>query len=264
MIKANTGTMVLSNTVRACSLSDMEGAVFDILSNETIQQACKKGPLFITKGNNGYDLYLGYDKEELFPTFFFFSWSETQQTPSSERFVLSVHIHPFGQYVDQLKEEFGIISPEILQELVDAAMSPYMMDIKKTSQEAIQAEIQGTSIYQWLRALLLNPHLEIARKDALLIKKGAEYANLYLGEVIDSTGKKSLSFFSSPEGYKDSKNDHPCSVSLNNFLFVENLFTEKFDIHTIEELESLVSAAIAPQMTEKIQETGSSLNKVIQ
>jgi hypothetical protein len=49
MNKAHTGTMVLSNTVRACSLSDMEKAVFDILSNEAIQQACKKNPLHIAK-----------------------------------------------------------------------------------------------------------------------------------------------------------------------------------------------------------------------
>ena len=259
MTKANTGTMVLSNSVRACSLSDMEGAVFDILSNETIQQACKKGPLFITKGNDGYDLYLGHDKEEINSTFFFFSWSEAQPSPSSEHFMLSVHSHPFDQYVDQLKEEFDII-----QELVDNAMSPYVMDIKKTNQKNIQAEIQGTSLYQWLRTLLLNPQLEIARKSALLIKKWAEYANLYFGEAIDSVGKKNLCFFASPANYKDSKSDHPCSVSLNSFLFVDKLFSEIFGIYTIEELEGLVSAALAPQMTENIQTTQRSLDGAIQ
>lgn len=142
MNKAHTGTMVLSNTVRACSLSDMEKAVFDILSNEAIQQACKKGPLFITKGNDGYDLYLGHDQEELFPTFFFFSWSETQQLPSSERFTLSVKSYPFDQYVSDLKEEFNIFSVEELRSLVSAALAPQMTGKIQETQDSLNEVMQ--------------------------------------------------------------------------------------------------------------------------
>lgn len=254
--------MVFSSAIKAKSLWDLPRTVLNILHDEQVQSICKTWPLFIAKGTDGYDLYLGYDSGEIHALFYFFAWSETEKYPSSSRFLLSADTVPLDQYVDQLKDEFGIHSPEILEELVTKALAPHTANVQAQTKEAL---IHSTSYYPELSKILLDSKIvQACKKGIILIKNGGDGRNLYFGEAYADQDHKEVCFFESEETHKEDKKIRHMIISISQWYHFAKTILERYGISTGEELRKLVSQAVSPRSTEQVQTTKGLLDSALQ